>query len=214
MGYLGVLVEWIYQDQVDAVLRDVAGHVSSSCSQVGKMGAAFDSHSLRVEANILKLIKVNKADKLLIWHEINDILPLIIELKNILYHDLGVSKIVAYARQIGLQLVEHVGLPLDDVVRVAAVDVPHRLGQLRGKHSCLVPCGDAQVLEDLVHLLGHLVPSEVDPHVILGHDVRDRDSHGHHLAFLLLMVQSNAVGLYFVVLYHVVEHLVLDVRVP
>jgi hypothetical protein len=44
------------------------------------MGAAFDSHSLGVEANVLKLIEVNKAYKLLIWHEINDILPLIIKL--------------------------------------------------------------------------------------------------------------------------------------
>lgn len=84
MGYLGVLVEWIYQDQVYSVLCDVAGHFSSSCGQVGEMRAAFDSHSLGVEANILKLVEVNKADKLLIWHEINDILSLIIKLKNIL----------------------------------------------------------------------------------------------------------------------------------
>ena len=102
MGYLGVLVEWVYQDQVYAILLDVARHVSSSCCQIRKMRAAFDSHSLGVETNILKLIKVNKADELLIWHEINDILPLIIKLKNILYHDLGVSEIVGYTWQIGL----------------------------------------------------------------------------------------------------------------
>ena len=92
------------------------------------MRAAFDSHSLWVEANILKLIKVNEADKLLIWHEIDDILPLIIKLKDVLKHDLRVSEVIAYAWQICLQLIEHIGLSLDDVIIVAAIDVPHGLG--------------------------------------------------------------------------------------
>ena len=44
------------------------------------MGAALDPEPLWIEANILKLVEVNKADKLLIWHEIDDVLSLVFEL--------------------------------------------------------------------------------------------------------------------------------------
>ena len=88
MCNLGVLVERINQDQVDSVLDDVACHRTPTCGQVCEVRAAFYPHSLWVESNVLKLIEMNKADKLFIWHEIDNVFPLVIELENVLEHDL------------------------------------------------------------------------------------------------------------------------------
>ena len=124
---------------------------------------------------------MNKADKFLIRHEIDDVLPLIIKLQNILDDDLRVSQVVANTRQIGLQLVETIGLPLDNVVSITAVDVLHGLWKLGPQDCSLVSCRDTYGLEDLLHQVRHLIAPEMDPDVVLGDDVRDGYANGYYL---------------------------------
>lgn len=48
------------------------------------MRAALNSESIWVEPDILKLIKLDEADKFLIGHKVDNILPLVIKLQDIL----------------------------------------------------------------------------------------------------------------------------------
>lgn len=58
MGNLCLLVEWIYQHQVDSILCHVTCTWSLSSRQECEMRATFDPESLWIEPNILKLVEL------------------------------------------------------------------------------------------------------------------------------------------------------------
>ena len=60
---LCVLIKGIYKDEIDPVLGYVSCHITSSCCKVSKVRAAFYSEPLWIKANILKLVKMNKANQ-------------------------------------------------------------------------------------------------------------------------------------------------------
>jgi hypothetical protein len=97
MCNLLVFIEWINQYEIYPVLHNFSCLISFSRCKECKVAAALDPEPLWVEPNILKLIELHKANKLLIWHEVQDVLPLIVELENVLEHNLGVSEVITDA---------------------------------------------------------------------------------------------------------------------
>lgn len=183
MGNLCLLVEWIYQHQVDSILCHVTCTWSLSSRQECEMRATFDPESLWIEPNILKLVELQEADKLLIRHQVNDEFPFVVSLKCVLQDDFRISQIVANAGKVCLVLVEHIGLSLHNVILVTRVDVPHAFWHLCAEHTRLVPFRDMNCLEYVFNNVRGLVPSKLKPNVILAHKVADRDLCNHHFAF-------------------------------
>lgn len=130
MGNLSLLIERIYNNKVDPVLVYMSGTWSFSCCQEGKVRTTLNSKPFCVKANIFKLVELQEADKLFIWMQVHDVVSHIVCLQCVLKNNFRVTKIVADARKICLILIEHIGPPLNNIILITGVDIPHRLWQL------------------------------------------------------------------------------------
>lgn len=175
------------------------------------MGAALNTKTDRVEANVFELIELNEANESFIGFQFQNVLLLFVNLGGVLEDQLGIAQIVCYAWGVSNPLAGHACPSTHDIV-LAFLEAHERFGKLRLQNTILVPARNVDSLEYFINLVCFLILFKMEPNVILRFATLDVDLWAAHDLFVEFVV-SKTVGLHLVAFDGVEKDLILNVAI-